>query len=233
MAASTITSDFWPDPRLQALAREALTLLREHLHVRHFRKGNLLWREGDTAGMLVSLRSGRVKIYRRVAGGREATIFLFGPGDLFGFLPFLDGEAYPAAARALDDVEADVMARSTLLEVLRAEPDLGITLIALLGRRLRASFDLIGSLSIPSARVRVAQALLTHVRHAAVETPHPVITLPVSNQEFASALGLVPETLSRALSSLVDDGVLERTGSGGYRVLDPDALTRASHAEGE
>ncbi len=230
---STITSDLSPDPQLQALAREALALLRDHLHVRHFRKGNLLWREGDTSGMLVSLRSGRVKIYRRLGGDREATLFLFGPGDLFGFLPFIDGEAYPASARAMDDVEADVMARSALLEVLRAQPELGITLIGLLGGRLRASFDLIRSLSTPSARVRVARALLEQIQHSTSGSAHPLITLPVSNQEFASALGIVPETLSRTLTGLVEGGVLERTGSGDYRVLDLAGLTRASEPAAE
>lgn len=231
MSTSIITSDLWPDPQLQELAREALELLRDHMHVRHFAEGNLLWREGDTSGMLVSLRSGRVKIYRVLPTGGEATLFLFGPGDLFGFLPFLDGQGYPASAKALDDVEADVMARSTLLRVLRAEPELAVKLIGLLGGRLRASFDLIRSLSTTSARVRVAQALLAAVRSSSDASTRPLLRLPVSNQEFAGALGLVPETFSRTLTRLVHDGILERTGAGCYRVLDLEGLKRAASPE--
>lgn len=229
MTTSTITSELWPDPQLQELAREAFGLLKDHLHVRHFRKGNLLWREGDTSGILVSLKTGRVKIYRLLPAGREATLFLFGPGDVFGFLPFLDGQGYPAYAQAIEDVEADVMARAALLEVLRSEPELAMTLIALLGRRLRASFDLIRSLSTPSARARVAQALLAMVPPSVAMPGHPAIRLPVTNYEFAGALGLVPETFSRALTGLVQDGVLERVGSGRYRVLDLDGLRRATN----
>lgn len=233
MTTSTITPDLWPDPQLQELAREALELLKDHLHTRHFRKGNLLWREGDTSGMLVSLRTGRVKIYRLLPTGRDATLFLFGPGDVFGFLPFVDGQPYPAYAQAIEDVEADVMARSALLQVLASEPELAMTLIALLGRRLRASFDLIQSLSTPSARVRVAQALLAMMPPDPQGGPQPVIKLPVTNHEFAGALGLVPETLSRALTGLVQDDILERAGSGAYRVLDIQALTSATDPEEE
>ena len=91
MGIATITSDLWPDPPQQELAREAIELLRDHFHVRHFKKENLLWREGDTSGMLVSLKKGRVKIYRILPSGRVVTLFLFGPGNVFGFLPFLDG----------------------------------------------------------------------------------------------------------------------------------------------
>jgi CRP-like cAMP-binding protein len=79
--------------------------------------------------MLVSVRTGRVKIHHVLPTGRGATAFLFGPGGLYGFVPFLDGQAYPAYAQAMEDVEADVMARSTLLQVVRSEPELALTLI--------------------------------------------------------------------------------------------------------
>lgn len=204
-------------------------VLKDHLHVRHFRKGNLLWREGDTSGMLVSLKTGRVKIYQLLPAGREVTLFLFGPGDVFGFLPFLDGRAYPAYAQAIEDVEADVMARSALLEVLRSEPELAMALFGFLGQRLRAAFQLIRSLSTPSARVRVAQALLAMLPPAVAASDRPTIRLPVTNYEFAGALGLVPETFSRALTGLVDDGVLQRTGSRRFRVLDMAGLKSATN----
>jgi CRP/FNR family transcriptional regulator len=230
---STITSDLWPDTQLQESAREALALLKDHLHVRHFRRGELLWREGDTTGMLVCLRSGRVKIYRLLPTAREVTLFLFGPGDMFGFLPFLDGQSYPAYAQAMDDVEADVMARTALLQAIRAEPELAITLIGLLGGRLRASFDLIRSLSTPGASGRVAQALLALIPPEATAAGNRVaVRLPVSAHEFAGALGLVPETFSRALTGLVQDGIIERAGTGRYRVLDVDALRKAAAAAG-
>jgi len=178
--------------------------------------------------MLVALKKGRVKVYRLLPTGREVTLYIFGPGDLFGFLPFLDGQAYPAYAQAMENVEADVMARATLLQVLRSEPELAVTLIGLLGRRLRASFDLIRSLSTPGARARVAHALLNIVPPRGATTARGVIRLPVSAHEFAGAIGIVPETFSRALTSLVQEGILERIGSGRYRILDLEELKRAT-----
>lgn len=228
MAASTITSELWSDPELQASAREAMALLRDHLHVRHFRKGGFLWREGDTSGMLVVLKGGRVKVYRALPEGREVTLFIFGRGDVFGFLPFLDGQAYPAHAQALEDVEAEVMARATLLQVFRSEPELAMTLIGLLGTRLRACFDLIRSFSMPGARARVAQALLAIGPTDDVPSARPVIRLPVSAHEFAGAIGIVPETFSRAMTSFVRKGILRRVGSGRYQVLDLAQLQRAT-----
>ncbi len=178
--------------------------------------------------MVVCLKRGQVKVYRALPTGRNVTLYILGPGDLFGFLPFLDGQAYPASAQAIEDVEADAMGRATLLQVFESDPELALAFIGLLGRRLRASFDLILSLSMSSARARVAQALLTIVPTGDPGTGHQVISLPVSSQEFAGAIGIVPETFSRALTSLVQDGILERTGAGRYRVLDLERLEQAS-----
>jgi CRP/FNR family transcriptional regulator len=156
------------------------------------------------------------------------TLYIFGPGDVFGFLPFLDGQGYPAYAQAMEDVEADVMARSTLLQVLRADPDVAMTLISLLGQRLRTAFDQIRTLSTPGSRARVAAALFALLSDSPTAGASGEVELPVTAHEFAAALGLVPETYSRALTSLVQDGILERTGPAHYRILDSAALERSS-----
>ncbi len=223
----------YPDAGAGDLGRQVRELLRAHLQVRRFAKGSLLWREGETSGMLVAIRSGRVKIYRLLPTGRSVTVFLFAPGDVFGFLPFIDGGPYPAYAQAIEEVEAEVMARSTLLQALRAEPDLAPPLLSLLGRRLREAVDLIQSLSTPGARARVAAALLALVPESPAEpVGRVVVRLPVAAHEFAGALGLAPETLSRALTGLAEDRLLERAGAGRYRLLDLPALDAASRSPG-
>ncbi len=215
-------------PDLHGLASEFRELLGRYLHGRSFPKGALLWSEGESTGMLVALKSGRVKVYRLLPTGRAVTIYLFGPDDVFGFLPFLDGRPYPAYAQAIEDVEADVMPRSALLEALRAEPDLALTLIGLLGQRLRSAFELIERISTPGVRARVASALVPLLPESAGAGDSPLIELPVTAHDFAGAIGIVPETLSRALSSLVEAGIIERAGTGRYRVLDLRALEEAA-----
>ena len=211
------------------VGRQLRSLLGKHMHVRHFGRGQLLWREGETSGLLVALRTGRVKIYRLLPTGRAVTMLIFTPGDVFGFLPFLDGAPYPAYAQAMEPVEAEVMPRSVFHQVLAAEPGLALELVALLGRRLRDAFDVIQAISIPSARSRVAAALLALVPQPA--GPRIRVQLPVSSHEFAEALGMVPETLSRAITGLVARGVLRRGRSGQLEVLDLAGLEHAARSE--
>jgi CRP-like cAMP-binding protein len=210
---------------LAARAREVLgPWFREH----RFSTGDLLWREGETIGLLVAIRSGHVKVYRLLPTGRTVTLFVFGPGDVFGFLPFLDGEPYPAYAQAVDEVVADVMPRADLVEAVRSHPDVAMTLFSLLGRRLREAFDRIENQSTPGVLARVASAILALVPPETLAGATVLVELPVSASEFAAAIGVSPETLSRSISKLAADGVLHRIGSGRLQVLDVEGLVRAT-----
>lgn len=215
------------------LAKRARTLLTPWFHERRFPKGGLLWREGETSGWLVAIRSGHVKVYRLLPTGRAVTLFVLGPGDVFGFLPFLDGEPYPAYAQAIDDVLADVMPRTELLEAIRSDPNVAVTLLSVLGRRLRDAFDRIENQSTPGVLTRVASAIQALVPPNAASNTTVLVELPVSASEFAAAIGVSPETLSRAVSKLASDGVVHRVGSGRLQVLNIEALNRmAQHSQG-
>jgi CRP/FNR family transcriptional regulator len=209
-----------------SIARDALQALAPWLEHRRFRAGRVLFREGSTQGLLVGIERGHVRAYRTLPDGRAATLYLFGPGDVFGFLPLLDGTAYPATAEAVDEVTARVMSHGMLLEALRSETGVAATLLALLARRLREAFDRIELLSMRGALPRVAAAIAGLVPGAADPGDALVLALPVSAASFAADLGLTPETFSRAITQLVALGVLHRPGNRRLQILDLEALRR-------
>ena len=204
------------------LALEARQILWPYLRTKRFVAGEALWREGDTDGMLVALEKGRVKAFRTLPDGRPVTLYLFGPGAVFGFVPFLDGGPFPASAQALDTVEARVMSREGLREAIRKHPDLALTLLSVLGQRLREAFDRIQGLSSRGVVARVAAAFEGMVegedRHATL------LRLPVSASEFARTIGITPESFSRAVTRLCEDKILHRLGRGQFQVLDAARL---------
>jgi CRP/FNR family transcriptional regulator, dissimilatory nitrate respiration regulator len=214
-----------------SLAADARRLLAPWFTVRRFAAGSLLWREGETAGLLVALNAGRVKIYRQLPTGRAVTLFIFGPDDVFGFLPLLDGEPYPAFAQALDDVTAEVMTRDDLVRAVAEKPELSMSLLACVGRRLREAFDTIERLSTPGVTGRVAAAIQGFVPGGEA-TSTTVVEFPVSSAELAAALGITPETLSRSISRLATQGVVRRLGPRRLQVLDPRALAESARVDG-
>jgi CRP/FNR family transcriptional regulator len=208
------------------MALQAAALLAPHSHRRVFASGDLLWREGDDDGMLVAIESGRVKIFRVLPNDDTVTLYLFGPGDMFGFMPFFDGRPYPASAQALEEVTAMVVSRADLQSAFRKDPGVALALVRLLAIRLRQAFDRIENLSLPEVLPRVAAALATLVPEEAPAGPLLVIDLPVRSSEFAAAIGVAPESLSRAITKLVEAGTLHRLAPRRYQVLDLPALRR-------
>lgn len=210
-------------PAFSGEAREVLAMLAPYFRPRRFPAGTVLWRAGETPSMVVAIETGHIKVYRTLPGGNVAALYLFGPGELFGFLPFLDGRSYPATAEAIDDVCARTMSREGLLRALRENPAVALPLFSFLGRRLREAFDRIELLSARGALPRVAAALAALLQEGDRGTA-TIVSLPVSSGEFARALGITPESFSRAVTDLSEAGVIHRLGRGRFQVLDPRSL---------
>jgi CRP/FNR family transcriptional regulator, dissimilatory nitrate respiration regulator len=210
------------------LAGEVRALLAPYAHHRMFEAGSLLWREGDDSGLLVALESGRVKIFRTLPTGSTVTIYLFGPGDVFGFMPFLDGQPYPASAQALDEATGLVVSRTDLRAAFERDPQVALALVRLLATRLREAFERIERTSVPEVLPRAAAALASLLPEGREVDALTIVELPVRAREFAAAIGIVPESLSRAITKLVRAGVLHRLGPRKFQVLDPSALRRAA-----
>lgn len=175
---------------------------------------------------MVLIELGSVRVFRTVQDGREVPLYLFRPGDLFGFMPLLDGSPYPASAVCVEDVSARVLGRAELERLLNERPELSRVLLAALSRRLRSAFAQIELLTTRGAVARVAATLTALIP---ADAPRPlVVSLPVSGQELAESLGLTPPTLSRALGELESCGTIHKLGSRRYQVLDEQALARVA-----
>jgi hypothetical protein len=109
--------------------------------------------------MLVAIKAGRVKIFRVLPSGSAVTLFLFGPGDVFGLMPLLDGRAYPATAQALEQVTALVVSQADLREAFERDAYLPLAFVKLLANRLRDALDRVERSSVPEVLPRVASAL--------------------------------------------------------------------------
>ncbi|AAM72942.1 MAG TPA: Crp/Fnr family transcriptional regulator [Chlorobaculum sp.] len=206
-------------------------ILEKYLTLRSFRKGQLLWSEGDTDGLLVFLKSGRVKIYRLLPMGKAITLYIFGKGSVFGFMPFFDDAPYPAYAQALDDCEADVISRSGLRQAVHQDPEVAIVLMKQLAQRLRDAFDTIERLQSKGANPKVAAALMALMDDSPNIAGRPLfITLPVASHEFAQSLGLTPETLSRSITHLVEKNILKRLQRNRFQILDLEALEKVAES---
>jgi CRP-like cAMP-binding protein len=188
---------------------DAVMELAAHARVEDSPRGRILASEGDLPDRLGVVVSGRVKVYHLGADGRELTFETAETGDPVGAVAALAGSRYPATMEAATDVTMAWLPREALFELLERQPQVARGLIADLATRV-VNFTSVAtalSMDVPS---RLAGYLFQRALSTGRTTPAGlVVDLGMTKGELASSLGTVPETLSRALGRLRDEGVLE------------------------
>jgi CRP/FNR family transcriptional regulator len=198
-----------PKPQLDALA--ALVLKRT------CKRGHLIFSDGDEGTGFYIVLSGRVKIFKVSPEGKEHILHIFGAGESFGEVSVFTGQGYPACAEAYEDGSLLFFPKDAFLELTRKDPSLALNMLALLSLRLRKFAALVEDLSLKEVPGRLAAYLLYLSRDS------DKIELDITKGELASLLGTIPETLSRILTRMIRQELINTNGSH-IRILDRKAL---------
>jgi CRP/FNR family transcriptional regulator len=202
-----------PETQLEEVRRIALS--------QTYRKGQTLFLEGQRAAGFHLVRSGRIKIFKLSAEGKEQVLHIFGTGEVFGEVPVFAGEDYPAHAEALEESQVLFFPRGAFVELIQREPSLALNMLAILSLRLRVFTRLIEDLSLKEVPQRLAAYLLyvSERNDGAAD-----FDLDIPKQLLANVLGTLPETLSRVFNKMSTSGFIRVEGRR-IRILDMERLS--------
>jgi len=192
-----------------------------------YRKGRMIFAEGDPGAGFFLVMSGLVKIFKLSPDGKEQILHLFGPGEPFAEAAVFIGSPYPAHAQALEDSRVLFLPRPAFLALIRANPDLAMNMLAALSLRLKRFAHLIEALSLKEVPGRLAAHILAL---SAEQDESDQVRLAVSKNQLAALLGTIPETLSRILGKLAKNGLIELNGPE-ITILDRDGLDDLASGE--
>ncbi len=122
------------------IEREALCGLME---TQHFNKGQTVFAAGDAGDTVYIVRSGNVQVYIENYEGQKIILRENMQGDVFGDISLLDGGARTATAVAVEESETLSLDRDQLLALITKYPHSGLDLLTVMGRRLRATNELL------------------------------------------------------------------------------------------
>lgn len=196
-------------PLFAGLSREQYEALARIGIRRTFRKGERIFSEGDEGTGFYMVMTGRVKIFKVSAEGKEQTLHLFGPGKSFGEVSVFTGRGYPADAVASLQTTLLFFPRIAFSALIQKDPTLALNMLAELSMRLRHFAGLIEDLSLKEVPGRIAKYLL----YLSGKEGDREMALDVSKGQLASLLGTIPETLSRILAKLHKQGLIRLRGS--------------------
>lgn len=181
---------------------------------RTFGRDQSIYDEGDGAECVYKVVSGAVRAVRLLADGRRQITGFHLPGDIFGVEP---GERRGGSAESLGQTALLVARRASLA----AEPGQAERLWRLALRELRRSQDHALTLGRRTALERIASFLVGLAERLGATRE---FELPMSRLDIADHLGLTIETVSRTLTRLQADGLLELSGCRRVRLPRPVAL---------
>lgn len=168
-------------------------------------KDELLFFEGDPAPGFFILLSGKVRIYKASPDGKEYTIHLIAPGQLFAEAAIFKGDIYPANCAAVVDSEVAYVPKDKFMGLLKGSPQISLKIIGALATFVRDFNRQVEELSLKDVPARLASFLL----YQAEQKNSDSFTLEISKTELASHLGTISETLSRNLKKLKESGFIE------------------------
>ena len=174
--------------------------------------GELLFAEGEPCLGFYIVSKGQVRIFKLSPSGREQVLALEGPGSSVAELPVFDGGPYPASASAVGDSEMIFVSRKDFQGFCLEHPEVGLKVIALVGARLRRLVGIIESLSFTTVRQRLVAYLVQMAETGNKMSRGIAMELPSSHQELANHIGTVRELVSRNLTRLQAEGILEVDG---------------------
>ena len=185
-----------------------------------YEKGRELFSEGTVAKGFYLVVTGKIKIYKLSLEGKEQILHIFGKGEIFGEVPVFTGGNYPANAEAIEPVRALFFPRTSFTELIGREPAIAVNLLGILSQRLRRFTNLIEDLSLKEVPGRLA-AYLIYLGERSESRQN--LELEITKAQLASLLGTIPETLSRILAKMAQQGIISVEGRK-ISVLDRKAL---------
>lgn len=187
-------------------------------------EAGVLFQPGEPARRFFVVLSGAVKLGLQSPSGEEKIVEIDQQGQSFAeALMFMEAPAYPIAAIAVEPSVVAAIPNHEFLAVLRASPETCLRLLGDISRRLHARIQEIEALTLQSAGHRLVQYLLSLAEPATKGAAR--VELEESRQTLASLISVKPETLSRLLRTLQDEGLLAVEGRT-LRIKDLERLRR-------
>jgi CRP/FNR family transcriptional regulator len=181
---------------------------------REARADSLLFQQDEPAASCFYVESGEIAMRRISRGGSEIEIARAGPGEWCGEVILFAGNSYPAQAVATRDSRVVEFRRADILG--KAEPEVSAFFLSLLARKCLKLNGRIEQLTIMDSRERLARYVLGLCPGRASACSGGggpcSIPLPKKKREIAAELGMTPETLSRALRQMQDEGYIRIDG---------------------
>lgn len=199
-------------PLFAGLSERELDGIDERMVSLSWGEGDQLYSAGEPAEHVYVLAAGHVKTFQPTTSGNDSIVDILAPGDIFGGLSVSGRPLYAETAEALVTTCALRIDTRIFRELLLEHPQLALRALDEVTTLLDGARSDASHRAVSTVAQRVAATLLRladKFGQRDVSGDGTLIQLPLSRVDLASMTGASPESVSRAMSRLRKDGIVE------------------------
>ncbi|HHG74013.1 MAG TPA: Crp/Fnr family transcriptional regulator [Persephonella sp.] len=188
------------------LSDEQLKKLQNISFVKDFKRGELLFYEGEEPKYLYILIEGAIRVYKTDFKGNEITLHYFHPVNMIAEVANFENFPYPATAEFETDGKVVAIDFDRFKNQFLTDPDVSFNVIKSLAYKIKILNDIIVQNMMMDAVSRVAKFI----------DEHEDLFKELKHNKIASLLNITPETFSRILKKFKDQDIIQKKGKDIY-----------------
>ncbi|HAN18555.1 MAG: Crp/Fnr family transcriptional regulator [Bacteroidetes bacterium GWC2_33_15] len=201
--------------------------LKRNSSCTHYKKGDIIYKEGDKPTGLICLSKGKVKIYKEGVGGREQIVRMAKPVGFIGYRALFAEQNYIASAEAIEDCVICTIEKETLYQLLRKNSELSFNIIRSLASELGFSNNRTVTLTQKHIRGRLAESLIFLKDTYGFEEDGSTIRVYLSREDIANLSNMTTSNAIRTLSTFASEHIINLDGRK-IKIIDLKSLERVS-----
>ncbi len=209
------------------LTNEEKEIVLNNHTVKHFKKNDVIYQEGEVPDSLLCLGSGKVKVYKVGFGGRDQIVRMANPTSFIGYRAFFAEGPHVASAVVIEPCTIFYIPKAIVYELLESNHQFSLNIIRSLAQELGFSRYRTVTLTQKHIRGRLAESLLVLKDVYGFEDDGITLNVYLSREDLANFSNMTTSNAIRTLSSFVNEKVITVDGRI-IRLLDIETLEKIS-----
>ena len=190
---------------------------------KHYKKGEVIMHSGDDFNRLYIVNHGSLKVSTYSQDGKEHILYILNDGDSLGELSLLKKVVSPYNLIALEECFICTSPKYRFDELIKETPDIIFAILESSYEKIASLEKLVGAIASNDADIRLKFLIHQLIKQSGLKTPKGIlINLQLTREDMANFVGVTRETISRKLSILSGEGILELLENKQLLIVDQD-----------
>ena len=209
------------------LTAEEVDTLNFEKDFRQYKRGSLLYQEGNRISGFYCINSGIIKVFKTGFDGKEQIIRFAKSGDIIAYRSVLSNELACTSAKVIEDCQVCFIPSEILISFIKTNSAYALELLKLACHELGEANSFITDIAQKTVRERLAEVLLFLVADFGLDKEQ-YLNISLTREELANLVGTATESVIRLLSEFKTDKLVELSGRK-IKITDTSGLEKISN----